>query len=201
MSKTMYWDTACVAGLTVRLYATEQGLAALELPTESASQTETRLSRRFGAVTLVRDDRALDLYRTALERYAQGPFVGSLPFDAGGTPFQQLVWEALQTIPYGTTETYANVARALGRAHSVRAVAAAIAANPVPILVPCHRIIGSNGTLTGYRGGLSLKSYLLRLEAENLGRCLDLPRETGHVGSTLFTSDWAPTCRERKGGF
>lgn len=88
----------------------------------------------------------------------------SVPLDLRGTEFQLGVWSALLTIPYGTTRTYAEVAAGLGRADAVRAVGAANGSNPVPILVPCHRVIGSGGELTGYGGGLDMKQSLLRLE-------------------------------------
>src|SRR5439155_18130327 len=87
------------------------------------------------------------------------------PLDLHGTAFQIEVWEALYRIPYGETRTYAEIARAIGRPAAVRAVGAANGANPVAILVPCHRVIGSNGTLTGYGGGLAHKKWLLDHEA------------------------------------
>jgi methylated-DNA-[protein]-cysteine S-methyltransferase len=81
-----------------------------------------------------------------------------------GTPFQQRVWEALRAIPFGETATYGEIAAAIGQPTAVRAVGAANARNPIPIVVPCHRVIGANGTLTGYAGGLSTKQQLLELE-------------------------------------
>ena len=81
-----------------------------------------------------------------------------------GTEFQAMVWQSLLTVPYGHTATYMSIAEAIGRPLSVRAVANAIGANPLSILIPCHRIIGADGTLTGYAGGLEAKRYLLELE-------------------------------------
>lgn len=81
-----------------------------------------------------------------------------------GTPFQRLVWQALAAIPYGTTTTYAALARAIGRTTAVRAVGAANGKNPLSIVVPCHRVVGSDGALTGYAGGLAAKTALLALE-------------------------------------
>lgn len=81
-----------------------------------------------------------------------------------GTPFQLAVWNALRTIPYGETRSYGEVAKLVGRPAAVRAVGAANGANPLPIVVPCHRVIGSNGSLTGFGGGLDLKRRLLELE-------------------------------------
>ena len=81
-----------------------------------------------------------------------------------GTPFQQKVWEALSGIPYGATTSYLDIASRIGNPRAVRAVANAIASNPISIIVPCHRVIGSDGSLTGYAGGLEKKEYLLELE-------------------------------------
>ena len=87
-----------------------------------------------------------------------------LPTDAQGTPFQREVWEALRQIPYGRTSTYKEVAAAIGRPAACRAVGMANHRNPLPIIVPCHRVIGSSGALTGYAGGVEVKSKLLALE-------------------------------------
>ena len=88
-----------------------------------------------------------------------------LPLAMRGTPFQIQVWRALQQIPYGETRTYGQQARLIGKPDAVRAVGAANGSNPIPIVVPCHRVIGSNGKLTGFGGGLPLKRWLLDLES------------------------------------
>jgi len=88
-----------------------------------------------------------------------------LPLRTGGTPFQRKVWEALAEIPYGETWTYAELARRIGSPTAVRAVGAANGQNPLPIVLPCHRVIGSNGKLVGYGGGMDRKRFLLELEA------------------------------------
>jgi methylated-DNA-[protein]-cysteine S-methyltransferase len=85
-----------------------------------------------------------------------------------GTAFQLDVWNALCEIPYGDTITYAELARRIGRPAAVRAVGAANGANPIPVIVPCHRVIGTNGTLTGYGGGIERKQFLLALEGRRL---------------------------------
>lgn len=92
------------------------------------------------------------------------PQPSDLPLLLKGTPFQQRVWAALQRIPSGATATYADIAQAVGSPAAVRAVGAAVGRNPVSIVVPCHRVVGSNGSLTGYAGGLSRKTHLLTLE-------------------------------------
>ena len=90
-----------------------------------------------------------------------------LPLKLNGTEFQMSVLQALQQIPYGETTSYADIAERIGRPKAVRAVGAANGRNPVPIIVPCHRVIGSHGELTGFGGGLDTKEALLRLEAEH----------------------------------
>ena len=90
--------------------------------------------------------------------------VFDLPLDLAGTAFQVAVWRELLTIPYGETRSYSYIAQAIGRPAAVRAVGTANGANPIPIVVPCHRVIGANGKLVGYGGGLPLKKRLLALE-------------------------------------
>jgi methylated-DNA-[protein]-cysteine S-methyltransferase len=92
-----------------------------------------------------------------------------VPLDLAGTPFQKKVWEQLAQVPYGVTSSYLLHAQAVAAAHAVRAVGTAIGRNPVSIIVPCHRIVASNGALAGYAGGLERKRYLLALEAAGSG--------------------------------
>jgi methylated-DNA-[protein]-cysteine S-methyltransferase len=103
----------------------------------------------------------------SLDRYFQGDLaaIDSLPVKTAGTPFQREVWRALRTIPCGTTTTYAKLAQQIGRPKSCRAVGLANGSNPVGVVVPCHRVIGSNGALTGYGAGIERKSWLLKHEA------------------------------------
>lgn len=88
----------------------------------------------------------------------------TLPFRFRGTDFQQRVWQALLAIPYGQTRTYADIATYIGNPNAARAVGAACRANPLHLIIPCHRVVGSNGNLTGYAGGVDRKSELLSLE-------------------------------------
>ncbi len=97
-----------------------------------------------------------------------------LPLAAAGTAFQRQVWDALAAIPWGELRSYADIARAIERPTAVRAVGAANGRNPLPIVVPCHRVVGSNGSLTGFAGGLGIKRRLLELEG-SLG---ELPTQT-----------------------
>ena len=111
----------------------------------------------------------LDSAVTQIREYFAGTRTTfDLPLDLGGTPFQQKVWLELGSIPFGTTITYGEQARRVGRPQAARAVGAANGRNPVPVVLPCHRVIGSGGALTGFGGGLDTKRSLLRHEADVL---------------------------------
>ena len=117
---------------------------------------------------MVGDDRnplLLEAERQLREYFAGQRQTFSLPLDPRGTAFQKNVWAALLSIPFGETRTYGELARQLGTPAASRAVGAANGRNPLSIVVPCHRVIGSTGKLTGFAGGLDAKAYLLRLEA------------------------------------
>lgn len=114
---------------------------------------------------VARDDEAFAAVRRQLEEYFAGrrrEF--DLPVAPPGTPFQQLVWDELQRIGYGETISYAELAGRIGRPTAIRAAGAANGRNPISIIIPCHRVIGSDGSLTGYGGGLEAKRALLALE-------------------------------------
>lgn len=103
------------------------------------------------------------------EYFASGRRVFDVPLDPVGTPFQLRAWAQLRKIPYGTTLTYGEQAAAMGRPRAARAVGAANGRNPISIFVPCHRVIGADGSLTGFGGGLETKRFLLALEAQHIG--------------------------------
>jgi methylated-DNA-[protein]-cysteine S-methyltransferase len=125
-----------------------------------------------------RSDTAFARVRTQLEEYFAGERVAfDIPLDLDrATPFRRTVWSALREIPYGATVSYGELARQLGVPNAARAVGAANGSNPISIIVPCHRVIGSGGDLTGYAGGLERKRLLLRHEAEVLQRSPNEPR-------------------------
>ena len=103
-----------------------------------------------------------------LKEYFEGKRQGfSLPLDMRGTAFQQSVWKALREIPFGETRSYGQLAKQLGKPTAMRAVGAANGRNPLSIVVPCHRVIGSSGQLTGFAGGLEAKEHLLKIESES----------------------------------
>lgn len=126
-----------------------------------------RIERLFG-VKLVEDDGSspvIDATVLQLDEYFHGKRkVFDIPVLFLGTPFQCRVWKALANIPYGESASYSDIAEIIGRPQAARAVASAIANNPISIIIPCHRVIGKNNSLTGYAGGLAAKQFLLSLE-------------------------------------
>ena len=124
------------------------------------------LRRRFPAATLVADDAGLGASLADVLAFLHEPRAAlDLPLDLRGTAFQQRVWAALRDIPPGETRSYSEVAAQIGAPRAVRAVARSCATNPVSLAVPCHRVVGRDGTLTGYRWGVARKRELLAREA------------------------------------
>lgn len=114
---------------------------------------------------LLQTTELLSMATIQLDEYFQGKRTTfSLPFKLTGTPFQLAVWKELQNIPYGQTTSYKEISQKINKPKAYRAVGMANNKNPLPIIIPCHRVIGSNGKLIGYAGGLNLKNYLLELE-------------------------------------
>jgi len=129
------------------------------------SELEDELASRFHASERSRDEANLgSMVKQILAQMTEHPVALELPIDVRATAFQRRVWEALRQIPRGQTRTYSQIAQEIGQPTAVRAVARACAMNPVAVVVPCHRVIGSDGTLTGYRWGVERKKKLLELE-------------------------------------
>jgi methylated-DNA-[protein]-cysteine S-methyltransferase len=149
---------------TLRLAADGGALVALELPGR-ARGTEVADARRHPVLRRAADQLA--------EWFAGERREFDLPLRPAGTPFQEEVWRALLAIPYGATESYAALAARVGRPGSARAVGAANGRNPIALVIPCHRVIGASGALTGYGGGLPLKRWLLAHEQSVLARHAD----------------------------
>jgi len=123
----------------------------------------------------VRDEKAIAKVKKQVEEYCAGKRQQfDLELEADGTPFQHEVWDALLDIPFGTTASYGSLAKRIGYPGAARAVGLANGANPIGLIVPCHRVIGADGSLTGYGGGLPLKRALLKHEAEVAGHKIDL---------------------------
>lgn len=149
--------------------ASPEGLCLLEFTDRRMLESELKdLRKRLNAVILPGDNPHLDQVQAELAAYfARELRDFTVPLHAPGTDFQRLVWEKLRQIPYGGTRSYKDQAGAIGRPSAVRAVAGANGQNRIAILIPCHRVIGADGSLTGYGGGLHRKQWLLELEAGN----------------------------------
>ncbi|AIE83551.1 methylated-DNA--[protein]-cysteine S-methyltransferase [Fimbriimonas ginsengisoli] len=159
-----YYDTLSTPIGELLLIANEAG----ELTHLYTGQGSKWLSRHPGAE---RDPKRLAPAKTQLSEYFEGKRrTFDLPLGAAGSEFQHRVWEALMEIPFGETRSYGQLAAQLGVPNASRAVGRANATNPIGIIVPCHRVIGSNGTLTGYAGGLPTKEWLLRHEGVPVGK-------------------------------
>ncbi|MFO7772867.1 MAG: methylated-DNA--[protein]-cysteine S-methyltransferase [Dehalococcoidia bacterium] len=145
-------------------------LCLLSFGTPHIRQTVNRMIREgLDAGFVEQDDEVLERTREQLDEYLGGirrEF--DIPLLLVGTDFQRSVWNELLQVPYGATSTYLQIARAVGNEKAVRAVGSANRANPIAIIVPCHRIIGSDGELVGYGGGLSVKKRLLKLEQRKM---------------------------------
>lgn len=153
---------------TLRIASTEKGLCFVELPHGNGRGLQGWLRRcapEADCVDAHRPNR--EAARQILDYLRNKREVFDLPLDLRGTPFQLEVWEALLGIGYGEKQSYADLAASIGRARAVRAVGSANGANPIPIVVPCHRVIASDGTLGGYGGGLELKARLLAMEGSH----------------------------------
>jgi methylated-DNA-[protein]-cysteine S-methyltransferase len=151
----VWLDAECTSGLTLHIAASPVGIRTVAFHPEIRPEGDPSPAHPL-LVEAVRQLRAY--FDRDLRRF-------TLPLDLQGTAFQLRVWNELQTIPFGEFRTYGGIAEAIGAPKAVRAVGAANGANPVAIVVPCHRVIGSNGKLTGYGGGLPLKKKLLDLES------------------------------------
>ncbi len=129
-----------------------------------------RLQHAAGDCFVDSPSQAISAVMILLDEYFAGrcPDFGDVPLFLAGTPFQCMVWEALRQIPYGAVWTYGQLAEYVWRPDAVRAVAAAVAANPLSIVLPCHRVVGAGGRLTGYAGGIDVKRRLLGLESSAL---------------------------------
>ena len=160
----------------------------LGLVGDGAALLQVRLPERGAPAALAdagrRDDAALAEARAQLEAWFAGERQDfELELAAVGSPFQQRVWAALRTIPYGRTTSYGAIAAQLGRPTASRAVGAANGRNPLPIIVPCHRVIGADGALTGFGGGLACKRWLLEHEG---ALPPERPQRVSRTQATLF---------------
>ena len=164
--ESITWATMKSRVGTIRVAATPRGVCKITLGKETAEDFFDWLERHIGHVP--RKPERSGIVALALDQIAE--YLDGqrrdfdLPLDLRGTEFQRRMWAAVAGIPYGETRTYAEIALAIGKPEAVRAVGAANGANPLPLVVPCHRVIGSDGSLTGYGGGLDVKQKLLEME-------------------------------------
>ncbi len=163
----IYWSLLTHGDWNLYIAAADEGLCFIGSQNQPFEELAEWSAARSTGSTLIREDEKLQPYATELVEYLQGARDSfTFPFAFHGTPFQVAVWKALCDIPYGQTKSYSDIAHHIQKPASVRAVGAAIGANPILITVPCHRVIGKNGALTGYRGGLDMKTKLLQLERD-----------------------------------
>jgi methylated-DNA-[protein]-cysteine S-methyltransferase len=173
----IYWTEISRGTDRMILAATDNGLCYAGGWNRPADEMLSRIRTRFGNEAIERSDDAMGHYAGQFLAYFAGALHHfSLPLDLGGTPFQRSVWAILEKIPYGRTMTYSDIAHWLNRHTAQRAVGAAIGANPALVAVPCHRVIGKSGELTGYRGGLAMKRELLAMETGTISRLFPLTK-------------------------
>lgn len=164
----IFWTKLNHATLDLYIAASEKGLCYVGTPGQSFEEFSRAIHKRFPSAELKEDHEFMERYLKELHEYIEGRSTTfSMPVDIKGTPFQEAIWKALTEIPYGQACSYSDIAEKIGKPAAVRAVGTAIGANPVLITVPCHRVIGKNGAITGYRGGIEMKQFLLDLEKNN----------------------------------
>jgi O-6-methylguanine DNA methyltransferase len=145
--------------------STDQGVCKISIPRENRRDFFRWLEQQFGAEAVTDNKSRNREMIDQLTRYFNGKLAKfSCPTDLLGTPFQVRVWKELGKVPYGSTMTYGQLAKRVGVPKGFQAVGRAVAANPVPVIVPCHRVLGSDGSLVGYAAGIKTKEFLLRLE-------------------------------------
>ena len=159
MLETNYYAEEIISGIKITVLSSSVGIRKIFL---NSKKQKKDLSK---ATKLRSDDPYLfNTFDQLKEYFIRTRKVFDIPLDLEGTDFQMKVWNEIKKIPYGKTRSYKYIAEKLGDAKSIRAVGKANGQNPIPIIIPCHRVIGSNGTLTGYAGGLDVKEKLLEIE-------------------------------------
>lgn len=168
MNQVLYWTQLVYNHWKLYMAATSNGLCFVGSQDKPFEEMEVWVKKHYPDSQLLQDDNVMAPYVSEFIEFFQGlRDTFTIPQELKGTKFQTAVWVALCKIPYGETWTYSDVANSIERPSAVRAVGAAIGANPVLLTVPCHRVIGKNGKLTGFRGGLDMKEQLLKLEQVN----------------------------------
>lgn len=169
-NEKIYWTLFKHDQWKMYLAATVEGLCYVGSCDEGYEQLSSWAKSTFKDAHLEQKDEKLEPYIDEFKEYfEQKRTLFTIPVDLHGTKFQLSVWNALLNIPYGETFSYSQLASILQRPNAVRAVASAIGANPILMVIPCHRVIGKNGELRGYRGGMEMKKQLLELENKLTG--------------------------------
>lgn len=164
----VYWTLLKHKDWNIYMAATAKGLCYVGPHNRSFEELVIWAEKHIPGSSLLENTEKLQPYAVQLIEYFEGKRKNfPISFDYKGTAFQQAVWNALCEIPYGQTKSYSDIANAINKPAAVRAVGAAIGKNPILITVPCHRVIGKNGSLTGFRGGLEMKTQLLDLERQS----------------------------------
>ncbi|WP_313798944.1 methylated-DNA--[protein]-cysteine S-methyltransferase [Cytobacillus sp.] len=162
---TLYWSLLKFKDWNFYIASSSKGLVFVGSQNYPFEELFEWAKKRFPGSPLVEDDEKLEPYAVEITQYLEGKRkTFTIPFEYAGTQFQLAVWNALCEIPYGQTKSYSDIANDINKPAAVRAVGTAIGANPVLITVPCHRVIGKSGSITGYRGGIEMKTRLLELE-------------------------------------
>lgn len=165
MEKTVTWTKLSYDAWHFYIASTEEGLCYISTPQEEFEDLKKWAAKRLPKYTLKENEQQLYNYKTELFEYLNGQRKNfTFPIRLHGTHFQQSVWQALLAIPFGETVSYSEIATVIDNPKAVRAVGTAVGANPLLFVIPCHRVVGKNGALTGFRGGLDMKSRLLKLE-------------------------------------
>lgn len=165
MTVTIYWTMFEEGNWRFLIAATEEGLCFTGSINEDEKELIAWTEKYLPDSRIVEGRGKLAPYYEQFLQYVNGQRQAlDMSLHYNGTVFQKAVWEELKNIPFGEVTTYSGIAEAIGKPTAVRAVGTAIGANPVMVAIPCHRVIGKNGSLTGFRGGLELKKMLLKLE-------------------------------------
>ncbi|MBN2414704.1 methylated-DNA--[protein]-cysteine S-methyltransferase [bacterium] len=167
--KQLYYRIVDTPAGAFCLAVSDRGIVSVLLPSLTGEPARHRLRKQFPGAALLEERGAAADGAEQIQRYFSGGLREfSLDLDPRMTPFQEQVLAVVRSIPFGETTSYGSIARKLGKPGAARAVGGANHANPLPLIIPCHRVIGSNGALTGFGGGLGLKAALLRWEKEVL---------------------------------
>lgn len=161
----LYYDTLHSALGSLYVVASDEGIVYIGTPDAPFEEVEVWAEKPFENYKFEENNEKVARYIEQIEAYFKGELREfDLPIHVKGTPFQLAVWDALKGLPYGTTTSYSGIAEKIGNPKAVRAVGAAIGANPILAIIPCHRVIGKNGKMTGFRSGIPMKEFLLQLE-------------------------------------